>query len=237
MGDHKISIATTPNGLVIFLTWNRLEKCHFVIYRRADAVTQGPDNELYFIEPYIEQMSMRDLLTRLADQGLWTYLLISCFRDSRIHRCYFRHLLSPIAKWQPLLLRAFQRWKSIPVGIWTTQGRCTQRSVMVQWSIWSVFHISDDLNYAPIYVDRRPDAVNLWIGNGRSTTSIHSGECVFFSRKCRFHHAPPDWSHPMTRSIREYLYGCERREAFHFATSFRWLVSKRSVISLAVSGI
>lgn len=121
---------------------------------------------------------MRDLLTKLADQGLWTHLLINCFMDSRIHRFYFRHLLSPIAKWQPLLLRAFQRWKSVPVGIWTTQGRCTKRSVMVQWSIWSVFHISDDFKYAPIYVDRHPDAVNLWIGNGRSTTSIHSGECV-----------------------------------------------------------
>lgn len=49
MGDRSIAIAITPNG-------------------RADAVSQGPDNKLYFIEPHIEQMSMRDLLTRLADQ-------------------------------------------------------------------------------------------------------------------------------------------------------------------------
>lgn len=29
--------------------------------------------------------------------------------------------------------------------------------------------------------DRQPDAVNLWIGNGRSVTSIHNGQC----RQCQ----------------------------------------------------
>jgi hypothetical protein len=34
--------------------------------RLADAVTRGPDNKLYFAEPFVEQMTMADFLSKLT---------------------------------------------------------------------------------------------------------------------------------------------------------------------------
>ena len=33
---------------------------------RADAITKGPDDRLYFTEPYVEQMTMADFLVKLS---------------------------------------------------------------------------------------------------------------------------------------------------------------------------
>ncbi|KZV76076.1 Clavaminate synthase-like protein [Peniophora sp. CONT] len=48
MGDRLVSVAVTPDGY-------------------ADAVTRGPDGRLYFVEPHVQPMTIRSLLTRLAD--------------------------------------------------------------------------------------------------------------------------------------------------------------------------
>lgn len=36
----------------------------------------------------------------------------------------------------------------------------------------------------PLRQDRAPDAVNLWIGNGKSVSSIHSGRCIGLFEPC-----------------------------------------------------
>ncbi|THG95801.1 hypothetical protein EW026_g5908 [Hermanssonia centrifuga] len=46
-GESLISVAVTPNG-------------------RADAITRGPDERLYFAEPHVEHMSMTEFLVRLS---------------------------------------------------------------------------------------------------------------------------------------------------------------------------
>lgn len=47
MGSRKISMATTPDGL-------------------ADAVTSGPDDQLYFVEPHLEKMTMEEFLSDIS---------------------------------------------------------------------------------------------------------------------------------------------------------------------------
>lgn len=37
---------------------------------RADAVTRGPDGKLYFVEPFTEQMTMKDLLSSIGGECL-----------------------------------------------------------------------------------------------------------------------------------------------------------------------
>lgn len=73
MGDRRISVAITPNGLVI-VPFPELTCDGNDILRRADAVTRGPDNKLYFVEPHAEQMTMGELLARLIDQGKQTFI-------------------------------------------------------------------------------------------------------------------------------------------------------------------
>ncbi|KAK7695807.1 hypothetical protein QCA50_000445 [Cerrena zonata] len=46
-GDQPISVAVTPNG-------------------RADAITRGPGDKLYFVEPLTETMTMAEFLSNLS---------------------------------------------------------------------------------------------------------------------------------------------------------------------------
>ncbi|KAF8138280.1 cupin-like domain-containing protein [Boletus edulis] len=58
MGDQSISVAVTPNG-------------------RADAVTRAPDGKLYFAEPFIDSMTLRDLFEKLRSGDTNVYYLQS----------------------------------------------------------------------------------------------------------------------------------------------------------------
>jgi len=49
MGDRPISVAATPNGF-------------------ADAITPGQDGRLYFVEPAVDKMTMKDLIERLGQR-------------------------------------------------------------------------------------------------------------------------------------------------------------------------
>ncbi|KAJ3559205.1 hypothetical protein NP233_g11324 [Leucocoprinus birnbaumii] len=123
MVDRRISIAITPNG-------------------RADAVTRGLDDKPYFVEPHVEQMSMQELLSRLADQGADPSSNIH-YLQSQNGNLYSSEYFSDgghsLSEFEPLR-------DDVPSQVsWCSEA-----------------------------LDRCPDAVNLWIGDGRSTTSIHS---------------------------------------------------------------
>ena len=41
---------------------------------RADAITRGPDGRLYFAEPHVERMTMRNFLAKLTSERLYRRL-------------------------------------------------------------------------------------------------------------------------------------------------------------------
>ncbi|KAH9482667.1 Bifunctional peptidase and (3S)-lysyl hydroxylase Jmjd7 [Psilocybe cubensis] len=127
MKENPISIATTPNGL-------------------ADSICRASDGRLYFVEPFIEKMTMQQLLFKLGSkttspkpeiyylQSQNGNLFSSSSFDSESNEATdnnseFFPLLSDVPKEVP--------WCSEALG-------------------------------------QHPDAVNLWIGNEQSITSIHS---------------------------------------------------------------
>jgi hypothetical protein len=45
---------------------DKLQQCS----RLADAVTRAPDNKLYFAEPFVEQMTMADFLSKIKSSAV-----------------------------------------------------------------------------------------------------------------------------------------------------------------------
>ncbi|KAF5370114.1 hypothetical protein D9758_001043 [Tetrapyrgos nigripes] len=124
MGSRSISVAVTPNG-------------------RADAITTGPDEKLYFAEPCVESMTMSDLLAKLSDhkrgssENSETYYLQS--QNGNLYSSRFFEGMDDPSEFEPLR-------RGVPSEIsWCSQA-----------------------------LDRTPDAVNIWIGDEKSVTSIHS---------------------------------------------------------------
>jgi jumonji domain-containing protein 7 len=67
MGDREISVAVTPNGY--YDSSARSLYDYFLtkfLRSRADAVTPGPNDKLYFVEPYTQKMTMQDFLSALT---------------------------------------------------------------------------------------------------------------------------------------------------------------------------
>jgi len=124
MGDRKISVAVTPDG-------------------RADAVAWS-SGKPYFLEPFVESMTMGDLLDKLStrnnSKGSDIHYLQS--QNGNIYTSrYFDPSAEDPSEFEPLR-------KDIPSEVrWCSEA-----------------------------LDRSPDAVNLWIGDHRSVTSVHSGE-------------------------------------------------------------
>lgn len=122
MGNRPISVAATPNGF-------------------ADAITRGPDGGLYFVEPAVETMTMKEFLETLDPHG-------SPSPSTAIHYLQSQNgnLFPPLgngsenkSEFEPLA-------RDVPNDIpWCTEA-----------------------------LGQNPDAVNLWIGDERSITSIHS---------------------------------------------------------------
>ena len=66
MGDRPISVAITPNGYVLFAGYGIPSNNSSSVDSRADAVTRGADNKLYFAEPLTEKMQMGPFLDTLS---------------------------------------------------------------------------------------------------------------------------------------------------------------------------
>ncbi|KAI0720305.1 Clavaminate synthase-like protein [Cerioporus squamosus] len=128
MGYRKISVAVTPNG-------------------RADAVTRGPDNKLYFAEPYTDNMTMRSFLDTLSSgqQG-----------SSTVH-CGEVHYLQS------------QNGNMFSATYFDMSGNEDPS----EFEPLREF-VPSEIPWCSEALDKSPDAVNLWIGDENSVTSIHS---------------------------------------------------------------
>ncbi|PSR72924.1 hypothetical protein PHLCEN_2v11227 [Hermanssonia centrifuga] len=119
-GESPISVAVTPNG-------------------RADAITRGPDERLYFAEPHVEHMSMAEFLVRLSSG-----------HDS-------------------------QSTDSEVVYLQSQDGNLFSSTPDVESEFSALSSdVPKDLPFITEALGSPPEAVNLWIGDSRSVTSIHS---------------------------------------------------------------
>ncbi|SJL02025.1 uncharacterized protein ARMOST_05349 [Armillaria ostoyae] len=125
MEDRPISVSVTPNGL-------------------ADAVTVGPDGTSYFVEPHVELMSMKDLLSKLDGD------IIGSVNTSQAY-----YLQSQNGNVYSATYFADD-----------TANDFSEFDVLRP-------DIPSDVPWCSESFDKHPDAVNLWIGDSKSTTSIH----------------------------------------------------------------
>ncbi|KAJ7095389.1 cupin-like domain-containing protein [Mycena belliarum] len=121
MGETEISVAVTPNG-------------------RADAVTQGADGKLYFVEPHVQKMKMADFLRSES---------VPDSDDSEIY--YLQSQNGNVFS-----NRSFEG----------TPDPSEFEALRTD--------IPREIPWCSEALGRSPDAVNLWIGNHESITSIHS---------------------------------------------------------------
>ncbi|KAJ7498918.1 cupin-like domain-containing protein [Mycena latifolia] len=120
LGQAEISVAVTPNG-------------------RADAVTQGPDGKLYFVEPHVEKMKMSEFLSKLSCEPSQSEIYYLQSQNGNVYSNRFFEGTPDPSEFEALR-------PDIPSEIsWCTEA-----------------------------LGKSPDAVNLWIGNHNSVTSIHS---------------------------------------------------------------
>ncbi|THV08551.1 Clavaminate synthase-like protein [Dendrothele bispora CBS 962.96] len=131
MGSRPISIAVTPNG-------------------RADAITTGPNNKLYFTEPCVEQMTMPDFLAKLSGNA-------SHPQEGQSYDCETYYLQSQNGN-----LYSSRFFDGHDDGSSSPEFEPLRRDV------------PSEIPWCSQPLDRTPDAVNLWIGDGSSVSSIHS---------------------------------------------------------------
>ncbi|KAK0468391.1 Clavaminate synthase-like protein [Desarmillaria tabescens] len=125
MTDRPVSVSVTPNGL-------------------ADAVTVGSDGTSYFVEPHVESMTMRDLLSKLDDDMTESVGISQAYYlQSQNGNVYSATYFADDAE------NDFSEFDVLRPDIPSDVPWC-----------------SESLN-------KHPDAVNLWIGDSKSTTSIH----------------------------------------------------------------
>ncbi|KAK2466214.1 hypothetical protein APHAL10511_001856 [Amanita phalloides] len=123
MGGRKMSVATTPNGL-------------------ADAITQGPDGRDYFVEPYVGQITMSELLSRLGTDSSRSDPSEICYLQSQNGNLYASKFFKGVD--DPSELESLRE------------------------------DVPSEISWCSEALDRHPDAVNLWIGDGKSSTSVHN---------------------------------------------------------------
>ncbi|KZT74411.1 Clavaminate synthase-like protein [Daedalea quercina L-15889] len=113
---------------------------------RADAITRGPDGRLYFAEPHIDKMTMGTFLDKIT----------SCRAEARSADNEVYYLQSQNG------------------NMYT--GRYFELTSDPDPSEFEPLRedIPSEITWCSEALDRCPDAVNLWIGNSASITSVHS---------------------------------------------------------------
>ncbi|EGO01893.1 hypothetical protein SERLA73DRAFT_177489 [Serpula lacrymans var. lacrymans S7.3] len=111
----------------------------------ADAVTRGSDGELYFAEPHVEQMTMGSFLSKLTPTA----------QESTAMPDEVYYLQS-------------QNGNLYSNSFFDHSDEDTSEFESLRPDVPS------DISWCSEAFDRAPDAVNLWIGNSTSVTSIHS---------------------------------------------------------------
>ncbi|KAG6814184.1 hypothetical protein H0H92_000861 [Tricholoma furcatifolium] len=133
------------------------------ILRLADAVTPGPNDELYFVEPFVEKMTMTEFMSNIATgaQGQFlfaTYVTSDQDTASTSNNGDIYYLQS-------------QNGNMYCADDFSGQGAQSTSEFEPLRS-----DVPSDVAFCTEALGRLPDAVNLWIGDGRSITSIHSGK-------------------------------------------------------------
>ncbi|KAJ3933696.1 MAG: cupin-like domain-containing protein [Lentinula lateritia] len=112
---------------------------------RADAITLGPNGKLYFAEPAVEKMSMKSLLDNLSDD--------TCSAgDGAAAETYYLQS---------------QNGNVYSSGFFNGQDDLSEFETLRQ-------DIPSDVKWCTEALDKSPEAVNVWIGDGGSISSIHS---------------------------------------------------------------
>ncbi|KAL1946517.1 hypothetical protein VTO73DRAFT_14621 [Trametes versicolor] len=113
---------------------------------RADAVTSGPHNQRYFAEPHTEQMTMESFLETLSSDGF----------DGEHSGGEVHYLQSQNGN------LFTNRYFDLSGGEDPSEFEPLRD------------HVPSEVPWCSDALDKVPDAVNLWIGDEKSVTSIHS---------------------------------------------------------------
>jgi hypothetical protein len=97
--DSSVSVAVTPDGFVLVL---RLRLPLVTLLRRADAIHRGPNGLLYFVEPFVEKMAIKDLLAKIELSQL-SLQILHAFSDEYIS--HTGSLLPTVSERQSLFRR------------------------------------------------------------------------------------------------------------------------------------
>ncbi|KAF8897538.1 Clavaminate synthase-like protein [Infundibulicybe gibba] len=111
---------------------------------RADAIARAPDNKLYFVEPCVERMSMAEFMSKLSPDG------------------------EPSGT-GPIYYLQSQNGNVYPSDFFRGEG---VNSPAEYKSLRG--DVPSEISWCSAALGHPPDAVNLWIGDSRSSTSIHS---------------------------------------------------------------
>ncbi|TBU39023.1 Clavaminate synthase-like protein [Dichomitus squalens] len=115
---------------------------------RADAVTTGPDGKLFFAEPHTQRMTVSSFLDTLSS-------------DTEGHEIDNQ-------SWEVHYLQS-QNGNLFSSRYFDMSGEEDPSEFEALRE-----YIPSDVSWCSDALDRTPDAVNLWIGDERSVTSIHS---------------------------------------------------------------
>ncbi|KAJ4481542.1 Clavaminate synthase-like protein [Lentinula edodes] len=114
---------------------------------RADAITLGPNGKLYFAEPAVEKMTMKSLLDNLSDN--------KCSDgDGVAAETYYLQS---------------QNGNVYSSSFFSGQDDSSEFEPLRQG-------IPSDVKWCTEALDKSPEAVNVWIGDGGSISSIHSAD-------------------------------------------------------------
>ncbi|KAI0254391.1 Clavaminate synthase-like protein [Lactifluus subvellereus] len=110
----------------------------------ADSVTRSPDGKWYFAEPYCQKMTMRSLLSKLGSPSSNNHHEDVCYLQSQNGNLFSSSYFTS----------------------GDTEGDCELANLRGD--------VPAEISWCSEALGGCPDAVNLWIGDSRSVTSIHS---------------------------------------------------------------
>ncbi|KAJ3828601.1 Clavaminate synthase-like protein [Lentinula raphanica] len=145
LGVSRLSNGKWSNDYLISAMGSRLISVAVTPNGRADAVTLGPDGKLFFAEPAVEKMTMESLLDHLTGHEE------SNGDDVSAETFYLQSQNGNVYS-----SRFFQGLDD-PSEFEPLRQR-----------------IPSEVKWCTEALDRPPDAVNIWIGDGGSVSSVHS---------------------------------------------------------------
>lgn len=152
LGTQLVNVAITPHGLVMLSLAERSGRLSDT--SNADSVVMNPEDGIkYFVKPLEIEEPFEDFLNYVKDQELGA-VATQAVRYAQTRTCC--HDMPQNSRTHNFLLTK---------GVENDNLRGEYSSLYRD--------VETDIPWARIALDQRPDAVNLWIGNSRSVTSLH----------------------------------------------------------------